>query len=96
MDNAGGSPGKRSAQTRAMDARRSTVGLDAQHDSAVRRDEPPTPNQLLKSGRHRKASLSRPKKEFVQTILGHQCLDRSKPCLTVDLESMHRAYELAL
>lgn len=34
--------------------------------------------------------------ETVQTILGHQCLDHSKPYLSVDLETIRRAYELAL
>ncbi|MFU3033097.1 integrase [Pseudomonas aeruginosa] len=32
----------------------------------------------------------------VQTILGHQHLDHSKPYLSVDLETIRRAYELAL
>ncbi|MBP7824830.1 MAG: site-specific integrase [Pseudomonas sp.] len=34
--------------------------------------------------------------ETVQTILGHQHLDHSKPYLTVDQETIRRAYELAL
>lgn len=34
--------------------------------------------------------------ETVQTILGHQCLDHSKPYLTVDQETVRRAFELAL
>ncbi|WP_422120957.1 tyrosine-type recombinase/integrase [Pseudomonas avellanae] len=34
--------------------------------------------------------------EIVQTILGHACLDRSKPYLTVDMEAVRRAFELAL
>lgn len=34
--------------------------------------------------------------ETVQTILGHACLDHSKPYLTVDIEVIRRAFELAL
>lgn len=34
--------------------------------------------------------------ETVQTILGHAYLDHSKPYLTVDIEVIHRAFELAL
>jgi integrase len=34
--------------------------------------------------------------EMVQTILGHACLDHSKPYLTVDIEVIRRAFELAL
>ncbi|XFB06467.1 tyrosine-type recombinase/integrase, partial [Azotobacter salinestris] len=34
--------------------------------------------------------------ETVQTILGHQCLDHSKPYLTVDPETVRQAFELAL
>jgi integrase len=34
--------------------------------------------------------------ETVQTILGHACLDHSKPYLTVDQATIRRAYELAL
>lgn len=34
--------------------------------------------------------------ETVQTILGHQHLDHSKPYLTVDQDTIRRAYELAL
>ena len=34
--------------------------------------------------------------DTVQAILGHQCLDHSKPYLTVDQETIRRAYELAL
>lgn len=34
--------------------------------------------------------------ETVQMILGHQCLDHSKPYLTVDPETVRQAFELAL
>jgi site-specific recombinase XerC len=34
--------------------------------------------------------------ETVQIILGHACLDHSKPYLTVDFEVIRRAFELAL
>jgi integrase len=34
--------------------------------------------------------------ETVQTILGHSCLDHSKPYLSVDLGTIRRAYQLAL
>lgn len=34
--------------------------------------------------------------EIVQTILGHACLDHSKPYLTVDMQAVRRAFELAL
>lgn len=34
--------------------------------------------------------------ETVQTILGQACLDHSKPYLTVDIEVIRRAFELAL
>lgn len=34
--------------------------------------------------------------ETVQTILGHQHLDHSKPYLTVNQETIRRAFELAL
>ncbi|GAB3478923.1 site-specific integrase [Azotobacter salinestris] len=34
--------------------------------------------------------------ETVQTILGRQCLDHSKPYLTVDPETVRQAFELAL
>ena len=34
--------------------------------------------------------------ETVQIILGHACLDHSKPYLTVDIEVVRRAFELAL
>jgi hypothetical protein len=34
--------------------------------------------------------------ETVQTILGHQCLDHSKPYLTIDRPTIRRAFELAL
>lgn len=34
--------------------------------------------------------------EIVQTILGHACLDHSKPYLAVDMQSVRRAFELAL
>jgi integrase/recombinase XerD len=34
--------------------------------------------------------------ETVQTNLGHACLDHSKPYLTVDIEVIRRAFELAL
>lgn len=34
--------------------------------------------------------------EAVQTILGHQHLDHSKPYLTVDQQTMHGAFECAL
>lgn len=34
--------------------------------------------------------------ETVQTILGHQCLDHSKPYQTVDPETVRQAFELAL
>lgn len=32
----------------------------------------------------------------MQTILGHQHLDHSKPYLSVDQDTLRRAYELAL
>jgi site-specific recombinase XerD len=34
--------------------------------------------------------------ETVQTILGHACLDHSKPYLTVNQEIIRRAFEVAL
>lgn len=34
--------------------------------------------------------------ETVQAILGHQCLDHSKPYLSTDVETLRRAFELAL
>ncbi|KPB36941.1 Integrase [Pseudomonas amygdali pv. sesami] len=34
--------------------------------------------------------------ETVQTILGHACLDHSKPYLTVDQATIRRAFEVAL
>ena len=34
--------------------------------------------------------------ETVQAVLGHQELDHTKPYLSVDLETIRRAYELAL
>nr|WP_232103984.1 tyrosine-type recombinase/integrase [Pseudomonas carnis] len=34
--------------------------------------------------------------ETVQTILGHAKLDHSKPYLTVDMQEVRRAFELAL
>ena len=34
--------------------------------------------------------------EIVQTILGHACLDHSKPYLTVNMQAVRRAFELAL
>ncbi|MNQ96977.1 site-specific tyrosine recombinase XerC [compost metagenome] len=34
--------------------------------------------------------------DTVQTILGHACLDHSKPYLTVEIEVIRRAFELAL
>ena len=34
--------------------------------------------------------------EIVQTMLGHACLDHSKPYLTVDMQAVRRAFELAL
>lgn len=34
--------------------------------------------------------------DTVQAILGHQCLDHSKPYLAVDQETIRQAYELAL
>lgn len=34
--------------------------------------------------------------EIVQTILGHACLDHSKSYLAVDMQSVRRAFELAL
>lgn len=34
--------------------------------------------------------------EIVQTILEHACLDHSKPYLTVDMQEVRRAFELAL
>lgn len=32
----------------------------------------------------------------VQAMLGHACLDHSKPYLTVDMQAVRRAFELAL
>jgi integrase/recombinase XerD len=34
--------------------------------------------------------------EIVQTILGQACLDHSKPYLTVDMQTVRGAFELAL
>lgn len=34
--------------------------------------------------------------EIVQIILRHACLDHSKPYLTVDMQAVRRAFELAL
>jgi len=34
--------------------------------------------------------------ETVQTILGHSCLDHSKPYLTIDQDTIRHAFEVAL
>ncbi|GGM31351.1 integrase [Pseudomonas asuensis] len=34
--------------------------------------------------------------DTVQAILGHQCLDHSKPYMSIDQDTIRRAYELAL
>jgi len=34
--------------------------------------------------------------EIVQTMLAHACLDHSKPYLTLDMQAVRRAFELAL
>lgn len=34
--------------------------------------------------------------KIVQTMLRHACLDHSKPYLTVDMQAVRRAFELAL